>query len=304
MLAVVNTPQASAPVTIEEVAAPSAASNEALVRVQASSVNRGELALLKARPYGWRPGQDVAGIVEEAAADGSGPPVGTRVLGIVEDAGWAQYVSVPTDQIAVLGHTVSFEQAATLPLAGLAALRTLRYGADLLGRRVLITGASGGVGRLQVQLAARRGAEVIAVASPGHAKGLLVSGASAVVSDVREASGLFDLITESVGGTALAAAISRIKPHGVIVIFGASSGEKTPISLYDFLGHENVTIHVFMSYASPHPFGPDLQILADLVAAERLHPHIAHTAAWSDLAPALAALQQRRIHGKVVITID
>jgi len=304
MLAVVNTPEASLPVTVDEVPAPSAAPNEALVRVRASSVNRGELALLKARPRGWRPGQDVAGVVEEAAADGSGPPVGARVLGIVEGGGWAQYVAVPTDGVAVLADTVSFEQAATLPIAGLTALRTLRYGAGSLASRVLVTGASGGVGRLQVQLAAHRGAEVTAVAAREHAADLIATGAGSVVSTVREASGLFDLITESIGGDALAAAISHVKPQGTIVVFGASSGEKTPISLYDFLSHENVTIHVFMSYASPRPFAPDLQILADLVATNRLHPHVAHTTAWTELPPALDALRERRVHGKVVLTID
>src|SRR5262249_40190445 len=162
MLAIVNTPGLSEPVAIREVAEPEPAPNEALVAVHAFSLNRGELRLFQVRPEGWRPGQGIAGIVVKAAADGSGPPAGTRVVALTDQGGWAQRAAAPSHRMAALADNVSYGAAASLPVAGLTALRTLRHGAPLLGKRVLITGAAGGVGNLAVQLAARSGARVTA----------------------------------------------------------------------------------------------------------------------------------------------
>ena len=162
MLAIVNTPRGPDPAAIREVAEPELRPNEALVAVRAFSLNRGELRLFQVRPQGWRPGQDIAGIVLEAAADGSGPPAGTRVVALCDEAGWAERAAVPSDRMAPLADNVSVAAAAALPVAGLTALRTLRHGAPLLGKRVLITGAAGGVGNLAVQLALRSGARVTA----------------------------------------------------------------------------------------------------------------------------------------------
>lgn len=303
MLALINTPAGSSPVTLHDVASPSPGPNEALVRVRAVSVNRGELALIESRPEGWRPGQDIAGVIEQAAADGSGPPIGTRVVGLVEGAGWAELAAAPTDRLAVLPDVVDLTAAATLPVAGLTALRTLRYGGDLLGRRVLITGASGAVGRVQVELASNHGALVTAVASERYADDMLAAGAETVSPDIDSARGPFDLVTESVGGQSLAAAIAASAPGATIVIFGASSREKTPFSLYDFIGHENVTIRVFLSYASPQPFGPDLQLLSDLAGREKLHPHVGQELAWTDAAEGLQMLRERRTGGKLVLKL-
>src|SRR5205085_4770930 len=143
MLALVNTPSAPIPIELREVPEPEPASDEAIVEVHAFSLNRGELALLANRPEGWRPGQDIAGIVVRAAADGSGPQEGTRVVAMVDGAGWAQRVAAPTARMAALPDNVSFASAATLPVAGLTALRLVRLGGSLLGRRALITGAAG-----------------------------------------------------------------------------------------------------------------------------------------------------------------
>jgi NADPH2:quinone reductase len=129
-----------------EVAQPSLLASEALVRVEAFSVNRGETFLLEKPPDGWRPGKDIAGVVVRAAADGSGPAAGQRVVGHPPAAGWAEYVSVPADSLAELPADVSFVAAAALPLAGLTALRLLRMAGNVTGRRILLTGASGGVG--------------------------------------------------------------------------------------------------------------------------------------------------------------
>ena len=122
-------------------------------------------------------------MVAEAAADGSGPKPGTRVVGLVEAAGWAELVAVPTSRLAVLPDGVAVQDAATLPLAGLTTLRTLRLGGDLLGRRVLVTGASGAVGRFQIQLAAAAGARVTAVTRATHAQQLAELGAERVIAE-------------------------------------------------------------------------------------------------------------------------
>ncbi|MFC5007430.1 zinc-binding dehydrogenase [Dactylosporangium cerinum] len=300
MRAVVNTPQGP---VIREVAEPERTANEALVAVRAFSVNRGELALLAARTQDWRPGQDVAGLVIEPAADGTGPARGTRVVAQVEQAGWAELVPVRTDRLAVLPGAVSIEQAASLPVAGLTALRVLRLGGDLLGRRVLITGANGGLGRFQTELAALAGASVTAVAAPVHTKELIALGATEVVANTADAADGQHLVAESVGGDSLAAALSRVAPGGTVVVCGTSSGAKTPIDIYDFIGHEGARLVSYLSYAHPQPPGPDLGILVDLVATDRLHPTLGLAADWSQLDDVLAALQQRRLSGKAVLTI-
>src|SRR5258708_1750032 len=228
MLALVNTPTKQTPVELRDVAEPEAAPDQAVVAVQAFSLNRGELSLLKNRPEGWRPGQDIAGIVVQPAADGSGPGRDTRIVGLVDDAGWAQRAAVPTARMAVLPDTVSFAAAATLPIAGLTALRTVRLGGALLGRRVLITGAAGGVGRFAVQLAALAGAEVMGVVGrPERATGLRERGANTVVTNIQEATGLFDLILESGGGASLAASTRPLPPVGTLYRCSQASPQKT-----------------------------------------------------------------------------
>ncbi|HEY4044870.1 MAG TPA: hypothetical protein VGM32_23900, partial [Rhodopila sp.] len=143
MLALVNTPQGSAPIELRQIADPSPAHNEALVAVHAFSLKRGELSSFARNKEGWVPGQDIAGVVLRQAACGEGPPAGARVVALVDDSGWADHAAVPAHRMAALPEAVSFAQAATLPVAGLTALRTLRHGGALVGRRVLITGAAG-----------------------------------------------------------------------------------------------------------------------------------------------------------------
>src|SRR5579871_2010516 len=163
MLGLVTTPDGKASMELRGVAEPVPQRNEAIVAVQAFSLNRGELRSIRNNGEGWIPGQDAAGVVLKQAEDGSSPPNGARVVALTDEFAWAQRVAVPGHRMAVLPDNVSFSQAATLPVAGLTALRTLRHGDPLLGKRVLITGAAGGVGTLAVQLAARSGARVTAV---------------------------------------------------------------------------------------------------------------------------------------------
>ncbi|MBZ9849492.1 zinc-binding dehydrogenase [Mesorhizobium sp. CA14] len=283
---------------------PNCNGNEALVAVHAISLNRGELRLLAIRPDGWIPGQDIVGIVERAAADGSGPAAGTRVAALVDQAGWAERVAVPTDRLAVVPDAVSFASAATLPVAGTTALRTLRHGGDLAGQRVLITGASGAVGRLQIQIAREQGASVTAVASARHHDDLRDLGAEQVVESIELTEGAFSLITESVGGKSLADAIERIAPCGTIVMFGSSSGELTPIGFRQFVpGHEGARLQTFAYYTSGSAIGADIAALLDLVAAGRLEARVAMTVPWTDIGQALDALRQRSFSGKAVVTM-
>src|SRR5438445_6268662 len=193
MLALVNTPSGPAPVEIREVPEPTPAANEALVEVRAFSLNRGELRLMQTRPEGWRPGQDIGGVVLQQAADGSGPAAGARVVALTDNAGWAQRAAVPAHRMAALPDNVRFEEAAALPVAGLTALRALRHGAPLLGKRVLVTGAGGGVGHLATQLAARSGARVTAVVGSPE-RGRHLRGTDEIIEGIENAQGLFGLI--------------------------------------------------------------------------------------------------------------
>ena len=307
MLALVNTPSASIPVELNEVPEPVPMPDEAVVEVHAFTLNRGELALLSSRPEGWRPGQDIAGVVVQPATDGSGPEKGTRVVALVDGAGWSQRVAAPTARMAVLPDNVSFASAATLPVAGLTALRTLRQGGPLLGQRVLITGAAGGVGRFAVQLAALAGAEVTGVVShPDRAIGLSGLGATAIVANIREAEGLFDLILESAGGPSLSGAISKVAPGGTIVVFGNSSREETLISFPNFAGHAGARLLAFFIYESgtPASMGVDLAKLVSLVSSAKLKPEIGLEDSWHNVYKAAAALRDRKVNGKAVFHIE
>jgi len=307
MLTLVNTPSAPIPVELNEVPEPVPQPDEAIVEVHAFSLNRGELALLASRPQGWRPGQDVAGVIVQPAADGSGPDKGTRVVAWVDGAGWSQRVAAPTARIAALPDNVSFASAATLPVAGVTALRALRQGGFLLGQRVLITGAAGGVGRFAVQLATLAGAEVTGVVSSSdHAAGLTELGATALVSNVREADGLFDLILESAGGASLSGAISKVTPGGTIVVFGNSSREETSISFSDFAGHAFAHIIPFFVYLSgtPASMGEDLAKLVSMVASGKLKPEIGLEDSWHNVYKAAAALRDRKVNGKAVFHVQ
>jgi NADPH:quinone reductase len=304
MLAIVNTPGGTAPVALQEVPAPQPAPNEALIEVRAFSLNRGELRLFQIRPEGWRPGQDISGIVVQPAANGSGPKAGERVVALTDNAGWAERAAVPAHRMAVLPDNVLLEEAAALPVAGLTALRALRHGAPLLGKRVLITGAAGGVGHLATQVAARSGAHVTAVVG-SRERGRHLRGAEEIIEGIDEVQGFFALILEAAGGASLAAAVAHVEAKGTIVIFGNSSGEPTPLNFRDFAEHPNARIQSFSYFTSEaeERFAPDLALLVSLVADGSLKPHLVERS-WRDLAEIGPQLRDRRIPGKAVFRID
>ena len=292
-------------VDFADVAEPAPAPNETVIAVEAFSINRGETFLLEHPADGWRPGKDVAGRVVAAAADGSGPPAGARVVAHPPAAGWAERVAVETTRLASIPETVHMTKAAALPLAGLTALRLLRAAGPLAGRRVLITGASGGVGHYFVELAAAIGAEVTAVsASAERGKRLLTLGAHRVVTNVRDATPGMDVVFESVGGASMSAAISRLAPRGTVVWFGQASRETPAIDFFSFFnGHRSATIRHFDYTDSDVADGDDLATLVRLTASGRLHPEIGVVSPWQATAKCIADLRSRRILGKSILIL-
>ena len=281
---------------------------EALVDVRAVSLNRGEVRRLAGHRSGVVPGWDVAGVVARAAEDGSGPAQGARVAGLVSSGGWAERAAVPTTALGQLPESVSFAAAAVLPVAGLTALRTLAVAGMPLGRRVLVTGAGGGVGRLAVQLARHAGAHVTAVArNEQRADGLRELGADEVVSAVDVDGEPFDAILESVGGTSLAAALQRIRPEGVVVSFGDSSREPVTFPASAFYRSPGARLYGFLIFREVERFGSaarDLELLAQMVADRELDPQISLETSWRDPVPALEALLDRQVRGKAVLRVD
>jgi NADPH:quinone reductase-like Zn-dependent oxidoreductase len=305
MLALVASPQREEKIELREVAEPEPGPDEAIVEVRAISLNRGEVNRLSTAEDGWRPGWDVAGVVKQRARNGSGPAEGARVVGFVLNGAWAQRVTVPTSRLAELPDAVSFAAAATLPVAGLTALRTLRLGGLLLGKKVLVTGAAGGVGRLAVQLAAQAGAHVTGiVGSQERGQGLRDLRAADLVTKTDDANGLFDLILESAGGDSLAAAFRKVAPGGTIVSFGNSSRQETTFNISDFYTRASARLLTFFLLADPGPFSQDLSYLASLIASGRLDPQISYQGSWHQAGEALTALRERRIQGKAVLLID
>ena len=308
MKALVTTGPDGPGLELAEVERPEATSGEVLVRLTATSLNRGEVRHLADEAPGTTLGWDVVGVVEQPASDGSGPPAGTRVVGLVGTAGWAQYVAVPTHALAALPDAVTDSQAAVLPIAGLTAWRALEMGGLLLASRVLVTGAAGGVGRLAVQLANLAGAHVTAVVGrPERRAGLVQLGASEVVVGIENATGRYDLILESVGGASMRRASEILAPEGTLVSYGRSSGDDGAIDPYWFGDHSGARIEGLLVFTEVdrHRLGTaQLDKLLALIAAGRLDPQVTRTGSWSDPMPLVQALLDREVDGKAVLTVD
>jgi len=303
MRAVVADSSAPGRIALRDVTEPLPVSGEVVVEVRAFSVNRGELRMLGTAADGWRPGWDFAGVLRSDVV--GGPRAGARVVGIQQGEAWAQRVTVPQTWIAELPDSVSFAQAAALPTAGLTALRILRLGPAILGRRVLVTGASGGVGRFAIQLAHLGGADVTALVSSASSRvgGLRELGADDIVSDVAQLRGRFDLILESVGGDTLGRLVTMVDPQGTLVMFGNSSNQSTTFNVRDVYLDASIRFQGFELFFGGDPFGRDLAYLIRLVAARRLDPQLVGELPWDQMPAALDRLRNRDVAGKMCLTI-
>jgi NADPH:quinone reductase-like Zn-dependent oxidoreductase len=305
--AVVVDPAAPGRLVLRAVPEPIPDRGEAIVRVRAISLNRGEVRRSTMAPAGWRPGWDLAGHVERAAADGSGPQVGARVVGILPEGAWAERVVVPAHALAELPEKVTFSQAATFPVAGLTALHALAKNGPLLARRVLVTGATGGVGDFAVQLARLGGAHVTATARrTDQVPALRQLGAHEVtVGDEIPPSPKYDLIVESVGGRTLGTALAALQPGGVCVTLGVSAATEVTFDARTFFATGRAVLYGLYLFTElgTEPASIGLRRLADLVAAGQLAPHISVERPWAEIARVAADLIARKYPGKAVLTL-
>lgn len=310
MQAVVVDPSAPGRLVLVAVPLPSPRADEALIQVQAISLNRGETRRAMTAEAGHRPGWDLAGVVTQGAANGSGPAAGTRVVGWLPAGAWAQFAAVPTNAIAALPDNVSYADASTLPVAGLTALYALEKNGSVLDRRVLITGATGGVGYLAVQMARHAGAHVVGVART-EARAALVRAAGAhdvfISDDAHEAAqhGPFHIVVDGVGGAVLANCLSALAPGGMAVAYGVTIGPEIAFDLGAFFRTGGASLYGFtlfheIRYESA---ASGLGRLARMVGEGALRPLIEVETSWTAVAAVAQRLLDRDFAGKAVLTV-
>ncbi|MEU4516888.1 zinc-binding dehydrogenase [Nonomuraea wenchangensis] len=299
--ALIADPSAAESIAFGEVADPVAGSGQVLVDVTHASLNYADLnnAASGRIPAGTPLGLDAAGIVVQGAADGSGPAAGTHVV-LFADGAFAERVAVDVSSVAEVPKGVDLAEAAALPTAGLAALRSLRGAGIAPGKRVLVTGASGGVGRYAVRLAAHAGAYVIASAgSPERGEGLAGLGADEVVVGLDDVKGPVDIVVETVGGPHLVRAWELLAPGGNLQSVGWTSGEPAAFPPYATVGPAKT----LTSYVNDFRAADDLAELVRLTADRTLAPEIGWRGSWERFAEAAAALRGRRVRGKAVFDL-
>jgi NADPH:quinone reductase len=313
MQAIVIDPQSPQRIGFRSVEPPSPRATEALIRVKAISLNRGEVVYRVQGEAGTRVGWDLAGVVEQPAAEGPGPERGTRVVGLLRSGAWAEQAAVPANALAGLEPSVTYAQAAALPTAGLTALAAIEHGGSLLARTVLVTGASGGVGLIACRLASLAGARVVGqVRQPRSAPLAEEAGADHVLVGegiaAAEPFGPYHLIVEQLGGRALAEAMTQLAPGGTCVSVGVSvgpAGYEVPLDMARMRRAPGACLRILNLYheLGRAPASLGLQRLVRLAGDGKLTPHLGAEADWREIGKVAQALLDRRFPGKAVLHI-
>ena len=285
---------------------------EITVRVTAISLNRGEVKrALTVTQTGTTPGWDFVGVVDQTGGVAGAPAVGERVVGLLPVGAWAERVHAPLNALAVVPDGVTDARAASLPVAGLTALHGLRKGGLLLGRKVLIDGASGGVGQFAIQLAKASGAIVYAHVRREDQRGMVESSSTGgvIVGETLEAaraSAPFDFVLDSVGGASLAAALTMLQRNGACVTVGVTEGAPVTFDSALFLRASGTSLYSLVlgdDIAASEPASDGLALLLRLVAKGALEPNIGLEAPWTDIASVARRLIDRAFTGKAVLHV-
>ena len=301
---------------------PSAGNDEILIRVRAASVDRGTWHVMSGLPYPVRlagfglrrpkalnPGRSVAGIVESVGKAVTGFIPGDEVYGAAQGV-FADYAVAGAERLALKPANLSFEQAAAVPISGMTALQALRDQAQVQsGQKVLIIGASGGVGTFAVQIAKAFGAEVTGVSSAAKADLVRGLGAEHVVDyahdDFTDGDHRYDAIVDMGGNRRLSDLRRALTPKGRLVIVGGETGGRW-IGGFD-RGVRSQLLSPFVGQklgslmASEN--SEDLNVLRDLLEAGTITSAIDRTYPLSDAAAAIRHLIDGQARGKVVITV-
>jgi len=325
MTAIVQDEYGTAPeevLRLAEISRPAIAADEVLVRVHAASVDRGTWHLMTGLPYPVRlagfglrrpkapnPGRSLAGTVESAGQEVTGFEPGDEVYGTC-DGSFAPYVRARAARLAPKPANLSFEQAAAVPVSALTALQAVRDHAKVQpGQRVLIIGASGGVGTFAVQIAKAFGAEVTGVCSTAKTDLVRSIGADHVVDYTREdfADGehRYDVILDIGGNSRLSHLRRALTDHGRLVMVGGETGGRwlggmdrmlRAILLFRLVSQELSTFIASENSA-------DLGVLRDLIESGKIAPAVDWTYPLRETPAAIRHFQEGRARGKVVITI-
>ena len=297
-----------------EVPEPVPGPGQVVIEVRSFSLNPGELRWADKTggrheeygfPNGTIVGHDSAGVVVAASPDGNGPPVGTRVASVGYCGSWAEKYVSDIHMLAVIPDAVDFAEAAALPMAGGTALGSLQLAGTTIGRRLMITGAGGGVGRTSVQLAAISGAHVIAsVGSPEEGEGLAALGAQEVVVGIEGIEAItpsLDIVLDAAGGSYMVAAWDKLSNVGTLITYGWVTLEPAVFPPFSLVGQHGKKI---VSFSSETNNGKTIETLLSLVARKRLTVNIGRRGSWNTLYEAIEALFARQVKGKVVLNVD
>lgn len=307
---------------LQEIPKPIPARGQVLIRVHAASVNPYDWHFLRGAPSGFRLviglrrpkfpqlGADVAGVVEAVGAGGTRFKAGDAVFGTAKGS-FAEYACAAASQLAVKPQEISFEQAASLPIAGITALQGIRDKARVrTGQTVLINGAAGGVGTLAVQIAKSFGARVTAVCSTRNVERLRSIGADEVIDYTRDdfarSARPYDLLFDLVGNRSLADSLRVVQPRGTYIACGGGDPDRSTMDMLAQWLHGAVRSR-FTSKKMPGLLAKvnseDLALLADLVLRGTVIPVIDRTCSLREVAEAIRYVESGHARGKVVIAV-